>query len=426
MKCFFHSLLLVSLLFGMGIRGSIAHADDLKDIFNLPQLIDAVLERHPNILTARSQKAAADANIPVAYAMDDPEASLSQWSIPANLNILRADETWITLSQKFPGPGKRSLRKKSAELGSKRIDETIRETERDLITKTKQAYHDLLFAYKTLEINREQVALAEHLLSMANLKGSTGEAGPQDALRARMELISLSNVIIISEQKINLSAARINTLLGRPLETPLFFLVPPVWPKWDWPNFSLESLHNQAILSQPGIKTKALEIEQGKQAVHLAQKEFTPDFTVEGSYWEVQGSSNRWMASLQINLPWANKTKYEAMVREAREHQREEHARYEWVINETALKIKTLLVQIETEKQQVKRDEKDLLPIAREVLDAALLEYQANKGEMASVLEAQKREKMIELDYFRTLTEAKKDVAELERVVGLDLEKRRE
>ncbi|WDT77764.1 MAG: TolC family protein (plasmid) [Candidatus Manganitrophus sp.] len=115
---------------------------------------------------------------------------------PPNSNIGNANETWYTLSQNFPFFGKRELRGNVAGLMESRMAaEEFRAqwSLKVIMAQAKQAYYDLFFAHKALDIHHGQVELARTFSQIAREKLAVGEAGQQDLLRAQVELLNLSN-----------------------------------------------------------------------------------------------------------------------------------------------------------------------------------------------------------------------------------------
>ncbi|TAK07219.1 MAG: hypothetical protein EPO39_06995 [Candidatus Manganitrophaceae bacterium] len=57
------------------------------------------------------------------------------------------------------------------------------------------------------------------------------------------------------------------------------------------------------------------------------------------------------MASIKINLPWINKKKYDARIRKGEAERSRAQAVHQAAINQTVLRVKEILVRIETSKR---------------------------------------------------------------------------
>lgn len=410
--------LLLLLIFFFGAMGASIAASAVADTLILEDVLREVAEKNPEILAAEKRERATEARVPQARAFDDPQVGVTQWSIPSNFNIGKADETWYSLSQSFPFFGKRALRGSVASLERTMASEEARGVRLKILREAKQAYYDLFYAHKALEIHHEQVALARKFSQIAQEKFAVGAVGQQDVLRAQVELLNLSNALVTLEQERESAEARLNTLLNRPSDAPLGFPQPPAIPAVDPP---LEMLQREAEESRPENRMQELAIRRGAESIKLAKRDFFPDVMAEVAYWDVHDGPNRWMASVKINIPWINKKKYDARIRENEAEQSRAQAAHQAVINETALRIKEVLVRFQSSRRLARLYESGILPLAEQSLEAATIGYQTKKNDFLTLIDAQKNLKELELTYFRSLTELEKSLAELEEITGKTL-----
>ncbi|MCG3117839.1 MAG: TolC family protein [Candidatus Manganitrophus sp. SA1] len=384
-------------------------------VLNLEEVLREAAERNPEILEAENRKRAAAERIPQATAWDDPQVGVTQWSIPSNFSIGDADETWYTLSQTFPFFGKRTLRGNVAELDGKITAEDARSVRLKVIREVKQAYYALFFAHQALDIHHRQVELAQTFSRITQEKVVVGEAGQQDLLRAQVELLKLLNAVSTLEQEREAAEARLNTLLNRstnsPLGVPQAVTIPTFEPK-------LETLQQEAEQVRPENRMQALAIRRGGEEVKSAKRDLFPDVMAEVAYWDDHDGPNRWMASIKINIPWINKKKYEAHIRENEAERQRAEAALQGAINQTALRVKELLVRFESSRRLARLYESGILPLAEQQLSAATIGYQSKKNDFLTLIDAQKNLRDLELTYFGALVDTNKSLAELEEMVG--------
>ncbi|WDT83001.1 MAG: TolC family protein (plasmid) [Candidatus Manganitrophus sp.] len=330
--------------------------------------------------------------------------------------MFKANETWYSLSQNFPFFGKRDLRGKVAEMESRMTNEEFRAVERRIIAQAKQAYYDLFFAHKALDIHHEQVELARRFSKIAREKFAVGEAGQQDLVRAQVELLNLSNILITLEQERETAVARLNVLLNRPaassLSAPETPTVPPFEP-------SLEALQKEAEEKRPENRMRALAIQRGEEAVKLAKRDRLPDFMAEVAFMDMHNQPhNAWMATVRINIPWVNKKKYDARIRENEAERERAEAVYRAALNDTQFRVKDLFFRFQTGRRLVTLYEEGVLPLARLSLEAATVGYQTRKNDFLTLIEAQQNLRELELTYFNALVDTNKSLAELEETLG--------
>ncbi len=395
---------------------SVSFAEETpSQILNLEDLLQEVVQRNPEIIAGEKRERMAEEKIPQARAWDDPQIGVTQWSIPSNFNLGNADETWYTFSQTFPFFGKQLLRGAVATLERTMAGEESRAVRLRVLREAKQAYFDLLLAYKMLEIHHAQVDLARRLSRITQERFAVGAVGQQDVLRAEMELLNLSNELEHLEEEKRTDEARINTLLNRSVDSPIGQPQATPLPTLE-PDF--EILQREAAESRPENRMHALAIRRGEESIKLARKEFFPDVMGEVAYWDVHHGPNRWMASIKISIPWINKKKYDARIRENQAERERAEAAQQAINNETALRIKTLIARFQTARRLARLYESGILPLAEQSLAAALIGYQTKKNDFLTLIDAQKNLKELELTYFRALTEIQKSLTELEEITG--------
>ncbi|MCG3116995.1 MAG: TolC family protein [Candidatus Manganitrophus sp. SA1] len=404
-------------IFGaVGMSTGFSAAEESADALLLQEVLREVVAQNPEILAAKGRSLAAREWIPQARALDDPQFGITRWEFPANFNILKADETWYTLSQQFPFFGKRGLREKMADLERAAADEEFRAVSLRTVRLAKQAYDDLFLARKLLEIHHDQVDLARKFSQIAQEKFAVGEAGQQDLLRARMELLNLSNAVITLEQERESAAARLNILMNRPVSGLLGVPQAPTLPS-SIPE--MEALQGDAEETRSENRIGALAVQRGEEAIKLAERDRFPDLTAEVGFMDMHDREhNAWMATVRINIPWVNRKKYDARIRENEAEQSRAEAAYRSAVNESRFKIKDLWTRFEASKRLADLYQDGILPLAEQSLESALIGYQTGKNDFLTLIDAQRNFKEAETTYFRALADADKRLAELEEMVG--------
>jgi len=180
-----------------------ADADDRVQpaTLGLSGLIQEVLARNPEIQAARQQVEAATQRVPQARSLDDPTLSVQLWNFPQTFNVTQTQNAIFGVSQTFPFPGKLALKGEVASRSADMTEQALRAKERDLIARLKQAYYDLFFAHKALQIHHEQIDLLKQLFEIATAKFRTGKGSQVDVLKAQVELSTLYQQLPVLEQR---------------------------------------------------------------------------------------------------------------------------------------------------------------------------------------------------------------------------------
>ena len=98
------------LFFGSGLLWAQDHDSVLRNRLVLPELIQEVLVRNPELVAARKQWEAATNRITQVRSLDDPTLSVQLWNYPQNFNLTQAQNNIFGLSQNLPFPGKLALK----------------------------------------------------------------------------------------------------------------------------------------------------------------------------------------------------------------------------------------------------------------------------------------------------------------------------
>ncbi|HSQ92305.1 MAG TPA: TolC family protein, partial [Nitrospiraceae bacterium] len=195
----------VALVLLMFFSSGLSRAQDTDSVprnkLVLPELIQEVLARNPELVAARKQWEAATNRIVQARSLDDPILSVQLWNIPQPFKATQADNTIFGLSQNLPFPGKLALKGDVASRSAEMSEQSVRAKERELVARLKQAYYDLFLAQKAVQIHHEQVELLRQFVAIANAKFRGGMGSQADVLKAQVELSLLFQHLPVLEQR---------------------------------------------------------------------------------------------------------------------------------------------------------------------------------------------------------------------------------
>ena len=381
----------------------------------LNALIAQVLAQNPEILAAQARRTSARTRISQAMALDDPEVALTQWSFPS-LNFLGADETWLTLSQKIPGWNKREIlgRLTATEWDIARIK--VEEIERRVVAETKSAYFDLFLAQKHLNIHQEQIDLAKEVKTLAQARFAIGTIEQSDVLQTQMEILELESGHAALERQREAVEAKIHALLSAhvPLDKTETLEVPEL-------TVSLDRLEETAIAHQPELKLLSLLRQYSTQKIAQARLGLTPDFMAEVAYMDIHHGKNAGMISLKMTLPWINRKKYLAGLREMHAESASATAEYQAAVNKARLAVKEFYIQWQNEKRRAELYRFSMLPLAEQSFEATRVGYQAGTIDFFTLIAAGRALKDVKFKGFEALAAAYQAIAQLEQAIGQDL-----
>ena len=289
------------------------HSDASGPTFTLDEVEQMALAGNPEIRVAARRLAVVEANLPSAGALDDPSFMYRGWQVPLrqpwNYN---AAQNMFMISQTIPGRGKRGLRTSVAEASVTEAKAALEATRLDVRVRVRKAFYDLLRAEDELRVHDEHVDIARQAVEAAKIKYVVGKVPQHDILKAQVSLTRLAEHLIRFEQDADIARARLNTLLGRDPSAPINVRgeheVSGALP-------ALETLERLALQSRPDLLEVQASAEKSRREQALAQKTYTPDFTVSAGYMLMPRGSefrNNYMVEGSINLPWLNHRKHDA------------------------------------------------------------------------------------------------------------------
>jgi len=386
----------------------------------LSGVIREALDGNPEIQAARQRWAAAAQRIPQARALDDPTVSVQWWNTPESFNLGQAANTIISLSQKFPFPGKLTLKEEVASRSADITEQALHAKERDLIARVKQTYYDLFLAHKAIQIHHKQIDLLTQFLEIAMAKFRTGTGSQVDVLKAQVELSTLHQQLPVLEQRRETAQAKINTLQNKDPRTPVGL---PEEPRVERFTKDLDELFQIAAEARPEVKAAGLAVQRNEHARALAHRQYYPDVTVAVQRFQNFQARDGFGAIMGIDLPFAfwTKPKYDAGVQEASAGVAAARADLQTQENLTRFQIRDVLAKVRASWEVGVLYRTTVLPQAEESLASARAGYRTGRTDFLNLIEADRALREFQLAYYSALVDWQLRVAELEQVVGRDL-----
>ena len=408
------------------LSGTPSRAQDtdsvLRDRLALPELIQEVLARNPELAATRKQWEAATNRIAQVRSLDDPILSLQLWNVPQPLNIARTENHIFGLSQNLPFPGKLGLKGEVASRSADMTEQAVRAKERELVARLKQAYYDLFLSQKTIQLHHEQVELLRQFFEIANAKFRAGKGSQADVLKAQVELSLLQQQLPVLAQRRKTAAAMLNTLLDRGPSSPLGLAQEPSPLPIEQP---LDDLSSLALNDRPELKAAELDVQRSEQSRALAQRQYYPDFNVAVQRFQNYQANDGFGAYVAMSIPFAfwTKPKYDAGVQEAAASVAAAQAQQHTLENMTRFQVDDLLAKFRATDQVAMLYRTTILPQAEQSLESARIGYRAGKGSFLDLIDAQRAWRGFQHEYFKAIVDRQNRLAELEQVVGVTLDR---
>ena len=411
------------LLFAVATTTVHAAPEESRDA-QLQELLEEAARNNPEIRVARSEREAAQHRVSPAGALDDPMLEVGVVNAPlASQTFRREDMTMkmLGLSQRFPYPGKRGLRKdvaaKDAESVSHAYQETVNRVARDV----KAAYFELAFVVESARLVEENRQVLEQFLKISESRYTVGQGTQADVLKAQTQLTRMEDELIKLARERQVIEADLALALGR--ESDASVAAPGTLPL---PETALrfESMRETALTERPQLLGLQSLIDRSDKALDLARKDYYPDFDVKLAYGQrenmLDGTRRDDMLSLTVavNLPIWRKNKRDPNVAEAIAMRNQATDMYQARLNEVSSQLRQQVASAEQSLKSARLYESGILPQARLAVESSLAAYRVNRVDFLTLLDSQMAVLDYKISYASALSKYNMALAEIEFLTG--------
>jgi outer membrane protein TolC len=394
---------------------------------SLPKLIDSALADNPELKASASRWESFKSRVKQAGSLDDPMLMLKIQNAlitdPLNFSADGMTQKVVGISQQLPYFGKRALREEIAARQAETYHFSHQERKLELIRMVKEAYYQIYFLDRATALLDKNIAVMDTFITLAETKYTVGLGAQQDIFKAQLERSKMLDMRISLEQQRKSLAISLNSVLYRPVNTPVGAI-----PEFaiGRPLPSADQLMEIAEQNRPALKSLGAQILKGKGAYALAQKEYYPDFNVSFEYMQRQpapGSDGSDMYSLGVtfNLP-VRREKRAAMLAESSSEITMASEELNATKNSIAAGIADLLAQMERRRKLADLYKTGIIPQAAQSLESATIGYRVNKMDFLSLLDSRVTLFNYEREYYDSLADYQVKKAQLEALIGKTLD----
>ncbi len=388
----------------------------------LNDAVTAALQNNLSIKTARAKWESAKQRIPQAAAWEDPKLSVNSL-LGRFVDISRngfADQL-LTVEQMIPLSGKNRSKERIAAAEAAASYEDFRRQQLDVVSKTKASYSRLANLYLLLDLNDQDEAALSQTLDASKAKFEVGTQSQADYLTAEVERQKIVETRRDLEEKLSDEQTKLKVLMNQdpfsPLGRPVLSEVLPQ-------DLSQEHLRRLILENRPEIRQAQTMVIGASAKVELAKREWIPDPSVSLQAQHYNAGSqavSELNAGVSIDLPWFNAKKYRAGEREAESDFLAAQRTLEGVQTEAVGMLRDQLQKIETLHHHIELYRDQLLPSGRQTVSSYQADYETDKTTLIQVLTSENNLRQLETMYNQDLTDYRVAIAELESLVGADL-----
>lgn len=393
-----------------------------QKLLDLDWLITQGITHNPQIITLLNEFESSKYRIKPAGALNDPVLTLGITNFPLiDMSFRPAAMTQkrIQLSQDFPFPGKRKLIEQIAAIESDSIQYKYFEKQRAIINDIKQTYYELSFIEESIDTTNKNKELIAQFIKITQLKYETGKGTQQDILKSQIEYSKLNEELITLNNKKENLKNKLKNLTYLPQEYEL-----GETKKLELIDVTLnkDMLAEESFKSRPLVNQYQKIIDSYSKKLELAKKAVLPDFKITGAYGQRDNNrSDLFSLNLSFNLPIYKKRKQDPLVNELDFKLLAVNTELDNIKNDITYEINDQLININKEKRLIELLKNTIIPQTTQVLDSSIINYEVDKTDFLALIDAQLMFYKYELEYYRSISNYYKELAELEKIVGKSL-----
>jgi outer membrane protein, heavy metal efflux system len=409
-------LIVVMVAGGMGMPIlSFAGVKEQIPLFELDRIIDLALERNPTIAGAQSVIEQDEGRRTQAGAYPNPTLGGGTGSgalRDPSTGGPRVTEYNLTVHQTVEWPGMRTARKDAAEAGLAGATVGLDEAKLNLIAEVKQVFYELLLAERTVDLLQQNLDIVQEVVRIVKARVRSGE-GPQfEAIKAEVEVLKAKQEITKAKNIVRVKLVGLDTLTAGALG-------PRYQVQGDFRSLrdrlDPERMASRDVSQHPVLKRHGKLVEQAEFAVTRERQSRVPNVTFFGGYARDAG---REAIVAGASLPTPLWYRQQGHIATALGSQRKEEAELLRARNELGRAINQHAREAETAQEQILVYEEGLLKQAQEALRIAQLSFRQGASSLLEVLDAQRVQRQITVDYNLARFELSQALTRYERAIG--------
>jgi outer membrane protein TolC len=396
------------------------------ETLSLEHAVSEALASNPG-LAAIDQRARALAHVPDQVgALPDPSLSLNMANLPLDSFSFTQEpmtQFQVGITQALPYPGKLALHVQAAEQEAGAAQADVAERSQQLTRDVKTVWWNLFYLDRALEVIARNQTLLSDVVTVAQTRYEVGRGGQQDVLLAQLELSRLRESAIRIRNMRENEATRLNVLMDR---SPSGNLQLPDSVAENVPALAtLEVLQQSAGHSRQVLAAQQMRKSAAETRVDLAKTDRWPDFRVGATYGlrsgnNADGSDRADFGTFMfsVNLPiHASRNQDRAVDQRSAEALQQQYLLHDRQ-NLVASEVRQASTDYQLASEQVQLFRQEILPQARQALDAMLAGYQVGRVEFLSLIRSQTILFDHETQYWKALSTTNQALARMIAAVG--------
>lgn len=391
-------------------------ADAVGSALTLSQAVRLALTHNPDLASARLELQAMEGAEMQAGARPNPE-----------LGVLVEDTrsasrtTTVQWSQAIELGGKRSARLSSAARAREQAAVALDAKQAELRATVASSFFELLGAQEQVRLTQASLDLAHNASAIAGKRLQAGKVPPLEHSRALVAEAGVRAELTQAQSELLLARQRLASLWGQ--SKPLFEHAEGNADLL--PDMPADQRLGELMAQAPAIRLAQLDIARRQAMTQGERAKRVPDLTLTlGAKRDAELGRTQAVFGLSIPLPLMDNNQGNLLEALRREDQARE------LLTAATVRVQTEVAQaverLRLTRQQVQLLRTDVLPLAQSAYDAAVKGYELGKFAFLDVLDAQRSLFQLRQQALRQTADAYRAAAELDRLLGQDVQASRQ
>ncbi|MCO6438628.1 MAG: TolC family protein [Phycisphaerae bacterium] len=406
----------------------------------LRDFIVLALERNPDVKAGEETARSKVERIRQVTALPDP--FLNMKILPEPVRTAEGDNFFILgVSQKLPVPEKLDRAGRMAVEDTRIALQQWQATRLRVIADVKRAYFQLYVVDRSIDVTQANQDLLRGLIDVARSQLAAGRRSQDDVLRAQVELSNLEAELIALRQRRVTIVARLNEVLDRQPQTEI---QPPDEFGIRQVALAIDDLIAKAVDANPDLNRIKHQIERDRESVELAKLAYWPDFALGFEWMSMEprdafrpppnpvtgqrptvskmseDGTDNWAITFGFSLPiWYDKI--HGGIEEATRRLAASRAQFRSSQNRVEFAIEDALERVKAQQELARLFRDTIIPQAEQTYHVSQASYTAGTSDFLYVIDNWRKWLVFTIQYYRSMGELERSVADLEQAIGLSL-----
>ncbi len=389
----------------------------------LAEAEDLALDNEPGQKSLVARAAALDEESVAAGQLPDPMLRTAVLNYPLESGGFSTEgmtQAQLGIRQAFPPGETREISTRRFQSLAFEMRANAEARERDVLTAVRQAWLEAYYWQRADAIVKESRPFFEDLARITRSLYSVGRKDQQDLLLAELELSRIDDRLIEIDRRRAEAVAALSEWVGSNAERRLAEKLP------GWSRLPGLDEIQLSLTSHPVLRAADARIDARQAGVDLAEEKFKPGWAIDFGYGYREGllsngdpRSDMVSLTVTMDLPIFRKNRQDRKLAAALSERSAENDAKEQLLRRLRSRLGAEYTRWADLNRRVELYEQQILSLANDHAEAALLAYQSDAADFADVMRGYISDLNTKIDHIRLQVERAQSYATLANLGGL-------